>query len=316
MAPVEISQLLVRYGEVVAVDHLDLRAEAGEVLALLGPNGAGKTTTVETLEGFRRPDGGTVRVVGLDPVGDHRQVMCRMGVMLQSCRLYSAIRPVEALRLFASYYPNAADPQQLLERVGLAARARTAWRKLSGGEQQRLALALALVGRPEVVVLDEPTAGLDVEGRLLVRDLIEQLRTDGMCVLLTSHELDEVERLADRVAIIDRGRLLALGTAAELTEAAHTDEIRFSAPAGLDVGSLAVELGAPVREVHTGRYVVAAAAEPQRVAALTGWLAARQLAIADLQTGRATLEDVFLQLTRRGGTPGPGPSAGDPGGQP
>ena len=295
---VDIAGLRVSYGAVTAVDGLTLQARAGEVLGLLGPNGAGKTTTVETLEGFRRPSAGTVRVLGLDPVADHDHLMTRLGVMLQSCRLYSAIRPIEALRLFASYYPDPDDPEALLDRVGLRSRARTAWRKLSGGEQQRLALALALIGRPEVVVLDEPTAGLDLDGRLLVRAIVAGLREAGACVVLTSHELTEVERVVDRVAIVDRGRLLACGSPAELAVAAGgTAEVRFSAPRGLDVAALAVTLRAPVREPEPGRYVIEAAADPGLVARLTGWLAERDVGLADLQTGPTGLEDVFLRLT-------------------
>jgi len=299
--------LTVRFGDVIAVDQLSLDARAGEVLALLGPNGAGKTTTVETLEGFRSPSSGTVRVAGLDPVADHDAVMVRLGVMLQSCRLYSAIRPAEALRLFAGYYPDPLDPGVLLDRVGLSARATTAWRKLSGGEQQRLALALALVGRPEVVVLDEPTAGLDVEGRLLVRQIVDDLRGDGVCVLLTSHELGEVERLADRVAIIDRGRLRAVGTPAELAAGARRNEIRFSAPADLDHAALAAELGAEVTRPAPGTFVLALEPSPAHLARLTTWLAERDLPLTDLSTGGASLEEVFLLHT--------GPTAAEPAGR-
>ena len=297
MAAIELRELSVRFGSLLAVDALSLTAEGGEVVGLLGPNGAGKTTTVETLEGFRRPDEGTVRVLGLDPVTQHDQLMTRLGVMLQSCRLYSAIRPLEALRLFASYYPQSLDPAALLEQVGLTARADTAWRRLSGGEQQRLALALALVGRPEVVVLDEPTAGLDVQGRFLVRALIAELRAEGLCVLITSHELDEVERMADRVAIVAGGRLLALGTPRELTAGAGVEEIRFSAPSGLVVAELATGLGAQVDEPVAGTFVVALPPSPANVARLTTWLADRDLPLQGLSTGAASLEDVFLRLT-------------------
>ena len=216
---------------------------------------------------------------------------------MQSCRLYSAIRPLEALRLFASYYPQSLDPAALLEQVGLTARADTAWRRLSGGEQQRLALALALVGRPEVVVLDEPTAGLDVQGRFLVRALIAELRAEGLCVLITSHELDEVERMADRVAIVAGGRLLALGTPRELTAGAGVEEIRFSAPSGLVVAELATGLGAQVDEPVAGTFVVALPPSPANVARLTTWLADRDLPLQGLSTGAASLEDVFLRLT-------------------
>ncbi len=293
----EIDRLTVRFGELTAVHDLTLNSDCGEVLALLGPNGAGKTTTVETLEGFLSPTSGTVRVAGHDPVADHDLVMARLGVMLQSCRLYSAITPLEALRLFASYYRRALDPAPLLERVGLTHRRAIAWRKLSGGEQQRLALALALVGRPDVVILDEPTSGLDVEGRLLVRRIVAELRQSGTCVLLTSHELSEVEKMADRVAIIDGGRLRAVGTPAELAAADRRPEIRFSAPAHLDRAALASHLDATVTQPEPGRFILALEPTPAAIAELTVWLAERNIALSDLSTGVASLEDVFLRLT-------------------
>src|SRR3954452_11523283 len=217
MAAVDISDLVVRYGAVTAVDGLSLSAGAGEVLALLGPNGAGKTTTVETAEGYRRPTAGTVRVLGLDPIADHRRLTPQIGVMLQQGGVYPGMGPLEALRLFSSYYDEPADPVALLDRVGLAAVAKTPWRRLSGGEQQRLALALALIGRPGVAFLDEPTAGVDPGGRLTIRAVISDLRAAGVSVLLTTHYLEEAERLADHVVIIDRGRVLTAGTPAELT---------------------------------------------------------------------------------------------------
>jgi ABC-2 type transport system ATP-binding protein len=308
---VEIDRLSVRYGHVTAVDELTLHADAGEVLALLGPNGAGKTTTVETLEGFRPPSSGTVRVSGLDPWRDRRALTGQLGVMLQSCRLYSAIRPIEALRLFAAYYPDPHDPAALLERVGLQHRARTAWRRLSGGEQQRLALALALVGRPRVVVLDEPTAGLDVEGRLTVRAIVDGLRSEGVCVLLTSHELGEVEKMADRIAVIDRGRLRAVGTAAELLHAAGREEIRFRAPATLDRAGLAAVLGLTVDSPSPGAYVVALPATAANLARITGWLAEHDLPLSDLSIGGPGLEEVFLGLTGDGS---PAPAGHEPDG--
>ncbi|HEX9994884.1 MAG TPA: ABC transporter ATP-binding protein [Acidimicrobiales bacterium] len=299
MPAVEVADLTVRYGDVVAVDGLSFTAEAGQVLALLGPNGAGKTTTVETLEGYRRPTSGTVRVDGLDPVRDHAALTRRIGVMLQRGGVQPGIRAAEAVRLFAAYHDDPEDPDALLERVGLAGRARATWRQLSGGEQQRLSLALALVGRPRVAFLDEPTAGVDVAGRQVVRQVVRDLRDRGVCVVLTTHELDDAERLADRVVIVDRGRLVADGRPADLR--AGGDEWRFGAAPGLDVGALAGVLGAPVREATPGEYVVAAAPTPAAVAALTAWLAERDLPIADLRAGRQRLEDVFLRLTGGGG---------------
>lgn len=298
MPSIDVSGLVVRYpAGVVAVDGLTFTAGAGEVLALLGPNGAGKTTTVETLEGYKSPTSGTVRVLGLDPVADHAKLTPRIGVMLQKGGVYPGIRPVEALRLFASFYSSPEDPAQLLDRLGLATVARTPWRRLSGGEQQRLSLALALVGRPEVAFLDEPTAGVDVSGRQVIREVIAELRARGCCVLLATHELDEAERVADRVVIVDHGRLLAEGTPAELMSSAVRTTIDFGAPAGLDTAALSVALGAPVAETRPGQYSVAAEPAPATVAKLTAWLAEHDLPLGDLRAGRQSLEDVFLRLT-------------------
>lgn len=295
-AAIEALDLVVRYGDLTAVDRLSLSVEPGEVLALLGPNGAGKTSTVETLEGYRRPDGGAVRVLGLDPVSDHAAVVRRIGVMPQSGGLMPGIRCRESLHLFAAYYDDPTDPDELLARVGLAGRAGATWRHLSGGEQQRLSLALALVGRPAVAFLDEPTAGVDVAGRQVVRRVITDLRDAGVCVLLTTHELDEAERVADRVAIVDRGRLLALGTPAQLAAASEASELRFAATGDLDAVALGAALGAAVTAEGSGRYRVATAGTPSVVAALTAWLAQHDLPLTDLRTG-GRLEDVFLRLT-------------------
>jgi ABC-2 type transport system ATP-binding protein len=294
---IDVDELTVRYGETVAVDRLSFHADAGAITALLGPNGAGKTSTVETLEGFRRPAIGRVRVLGLDPVAHHRAVTPRIGVMLQEGGVYTGIRPPEVLRLFASYYAEPEDPDELLERVGLGDRRRTTWRHLSGGEKQRLSLALALVGKPEVAFLDEPTAGIDPAGRQLIRELVSEQRDRGACVLLTTHDLDEAQRLADRVLIIDHGRLLAAGSPDELMRSATGDELRFGAPPALDTAAIAGVVGASVDERAPGEYVVHAAPDPSRVAALTAWLAEHDLPLADLRAGRQTLEDVFLRLT-------------------
>ena len=297
MVAVEAEGLVVRYGDTVAVDGLDLVAASGTVVALLGPNGAGKTSTVEALEGYRRPAAGRVRVLGLDPRADHAILTRRMGVMLQRGGVYPSMGPAEALRLFASYYRHAAEPAALLDAVGLGAVARTPWKRLSGGEQQRLSLALAVVGRPEVAFLDEPTAGVDPQGRLAIRRVVADLRDQGVCVLLTTHELEEAERLADRIVIIDHGKVVAEGTPAELMASGGGREVRFGAPPSLDVASLGAALGASVREEQPGEYVVATEATPATVAALTAWLAERDLPLADLRAGRQRLEDVFLRLT-------------------
>ena len=295
MPAIDVRDLTVRYGSVTAVDGVSLTAEAARVLVLLGPNGAGKTSTVETLEGYRRAAGGSVEVLELDPVRDHGVLTRRIGVMLQQGGVYPGITPAEALRLFAAFYDDPVAPDDLLRRVGLESVRTTPWRRLSGGEQQRLSLALAVVGRPAVVFLDEPTAGIDPGGRRVVRDVIRDLRDTGVCVVVTTHELDEAERIADDVVILDRGRVVARGTPSELMAAA--DEVRFAAAAGIDTIGLAAHVGAKVDEVAPGEYVVSLAPTPVVVAAITGWLADRDLALADLRAGRQRLEDVFLKLT-------------------
>ena len=295
MTVVEVADLVVRYGTTTAVDGLSFVADEGRVTAVLGPNGAGKTSTIECLEGYRRPDGGRVRVCGLDPVSQRSELTSRVGVMLQEGGVHTSIRPREALRLYAAYYDTPRDPEALLDFVGLRSRADVAWRSLSGGEKQRLSLALAIVGRPEVAFLDEPTAGVDISGKRLIRELIASLRDDGVTVLLTSHDLAEVEELADRIVIIDRGRAVADGTPAELL--ASNDEITFGAVAGLDTAAMSAAIGAAVSERAPGDYAVSSSPSPALVAAITAWLAHHDVLIDDLQAGRARLEDVFLRLT-------------------
>ena len=306
---IEVTDLTVRYGDRVAVNGLSFQAMPGQITALLGPNGAGKTSTVETLEGYRRPTAGSVRVLGLDPVAEHRQLVARIGVMLQSGGVATGMRPAEALHLSASYYDNPIDPDELLDLVGLADHRSSTWRSMSGGEQQRLSLALALIGRPDVAFLDEPTAGIDPAGRQLIRRIISELRDRGVAVLLTTHDLEEAEKLADHVVIIDHGVVLADGTPTELMRAAQGDDVRFGAPSGLDVASLGERIGAVVTEASPGEYVVASAATPAMVAAITAWLAEMNLPLADLRAGRQRLEDVFLRLTADAAEPATEPAA-------
>jgi ABC-2 type transport system ATP-binding protein len=295
MAAVEVEGLRVAYGDVVAVADVSFTAEAGQITAVLGPNGAGKTTTVEVLEGYRRADAGRAAVIGLDPQRDHVALTRRVGVMLQDGGVGPGMRAGEVLRHAAALYDDPLVPAELLERVGLTGLERRTWRQLSGGEQRRLALALALVGRPQVAFLDEPGSGVDPVGRLAIREVVAGLRDDGVTVVLTTHDLDEAERLADHVVILDHGLVVAAGSPDEL-RSADVAEVRFGAPAGLQVSELATHLGAPVREVTDGEYLVQAEGTPALVAALTAWLADRDLALADLRAGRQRLEDVFLRL--------------------
>jgi ABC-2 type transport system ATP-binding protein len=297
---VEVDGLVKRYGATAAVDGVTFAARAGTVLALLGPNGAGKTTTVETCEGFRRPDAGTVRVLGLDPVRDHAALAPRVGVMLQSGGVYPGADGAEMLRLYAAFYADPLDPAALLERLGVPER--TPYRRLSGGQQQRLSLALAVVGRPEVVFLDEPTAGLDPQARHATWDLVRSLRSDGVTVVLTTHVMDEAETLADDVVIVDDGRVVASGTPESLTRGGAEGQLRFRAPAGLDVSTLRAALpeGTAVSEPVAGTYLVEGVVDPALLAAVTAWCASRGVMAEDLRAERRTLEDVFLDLTGRG----------------
>ena len=295
-AAIEVRRLTKRYGPVTAVDVLDLSVRAGETLALLGPNGAGKTTTIECCEGYRVPDEGEVRVLGLDPRRDAARLRPRVGLMLQDGGVYPLAYPLEVLRLFAAFHADPLDPDGLLERVGLRDAIRTRFRDLSGGQKQRLSLALAVVGRPEVVFLDEPTAGLDPAARRLTWAHIRELQADGVTVVLTTHLLDEAEQLADRVAIVDRGRLVALGTPDELTHGERS-ELEFSARAGLDTADLAAAVGAAVDESRAGRYVVHAPNDPALVARLAAWLERNDVRLGELQAGKRSLEEVFLRIT-------------------
>jgi ABC-2 type transport system ATP-binding protein len=299
MAAVEVEQLTVRYGNVVAVDGLSFAAEAGAVTCVLGRNGAGKTSTIEALEGLRRPAAGRLAVLGLDPQRDHRTLVGRVGVMLQDVGIHPAARAGELVHHAAALYPRTLDPDGLLDRVGLAGLERRTFRQLSGGEQRRLALALALVGRPEVVFLDEATSGVDPAGRQLIRRMVAELRGDGVTVLLSTHDLDEAERVADHIVIIDRGRLVADGTVASLTAgAAPAEKLRFHTSAPIEAAALTAAVSAPVTKDGPNAYRVAAPPTPTLIAGITAWLAEREVALADLDTGgRRTLEDVFLELT-------------------
>ena len=298
---IDVRDLVISYPNTTkpAVNGVSFQVEPGEVLAILGPNGAGKTSTVETLEGYRRATSGSVIVLGFHPIDDAKELRARIGVMLQRNGVYLTMGPREVLRLFADYYGDRADdPDALLERVGLGGVATTPWRRLSGGEQQRLSLALAVIGRPEVAFLDEPTAAIAPTARHTVRSLIGELRDGGVAVVLTTHDLADAEALADQVLIMDGGSIVASGTPAELTRADASDGIRFIAPPNIDVADLSRALGAPVRETVAGSYVAAIEPTSRNVATLTGWLAEHDLALDDLQAGRRPLEDLFIRLTQ------------------
>ncbi len=297
--PVRLRGVSKHYGSTTAVSNLDLEVHAAEVLALLGPNGAGKTTTVEMCEGFTRPDGGTIEVLGLDPIADNARVRERIGVMLQGGGGYPAARAGEMLDLVASYAANPLDPAWLLNTLGLTDAARTTYRRLSGGQQQRLALACALVGRPELVFLDEPTAGMDAHARLVVWELIDALRRDGVTVVLTTHQLKEAEELADRIVIIDHGAAVASGTPAQLMRGGAEGQLRFSAPRQLDLSLLIAALpeGYVAKEVSPGEYLVEGKVDPQVLATVTAWCARLDALATNVRVEQRSLEDVFLELT-------------------
>ena len=298
----------MRYGDKVAVDGLSLTVERETITAVLGPNGAGKTTTLETCEGYRKPHQGTVRVLGLDPVRDRRALLPRIGVMLQDGGAWSGVRAMEMLRHMARLHAHPLDVEMLGERLGLEECGRTPYRRLSGGQQQRLGLAMALVGRPEIAFVDEPTAGMDPKARRGTWELLEELRASGVTVVLTTHYMEEAERLADRIHINDRGRLIATGTPLELTrgsagrQPAATIRLVVSRPFPPGAPeSLRRALGdqTEVTQLDEVSLLVTGPADASTLANISGWCQEHGVLPESLTLGQRTLEDVFLQLTGR-----------------
>jgi ABC-2 type transport system ATP-binding protein len=299
-AAVQIRDLVKRYGERTALNGVSFDVPRGKLLALLGTNGAGKTTTIEICEGFRSPDSGSVRVLGLDPRADAAVLRPQVSVMLQDgVGAYTSAKTLELLELFGSYARHPQDARQLLELVGLADAARTPVKRLSGGQQQRLSLAMALISRPALLFLDEPTAGMDPHARRMTWDLVRALRRDGVSIVLTTHHLDEAEELADHVVVMHAGEVVAAGTPAELTRSESAGEVRFSAAVGLDITALQDSLapGSIVRADGLGGYVVSGVVTPDLLVAVTSWCAQRGVLAEGLNVGRRTLEDVFMSLT-------------------
>ncbi|GAA2081807.1 ABC transporter ATP-binding protein [Streptomyces albiaxialis] len=290
-----------RYGDKTAVDGLDLSVARGSVTAFLGPNGAGKTTTIETCEGYRRPDAGTVRVLGLDPVAQGAELRPRIGVMLQSGGIYPTARAEETLRHMATLHAHPLEVGPLIERLGLDSCGRTPYRRLSGGQQQRLSLALALVGRPELVFLDEPTAGLDPQARHATWDLVRELRSDGVTVVLTTHYMEEAEELSDEVAIVDGGKVVTQGPPEVLCKGGAENTLRFGGRPGLDLNSLLKALPSETVavELSPGSYRLTGTVDPQLLATVTSWCAQNGVLPDRISVERRTLEDVFLELTGR-----------------
>jgi len=289
-----------RYGDRTVLDGISVGVRRGEVVALLGPNGAGKTTTAELIEGYRRADAGSVRVLGADPWRARRDHRARVGLMLQSGGFDMRARPTETIRQYAAFHADGLAVDPLIDDLGLRDVARTPYRRLSGGERQRLAFAVALVGRPDVLLLDEPTAGMDPEARAVVRERILAARRAGQAVLLTSHELADVERLADRIAVLVAGRIVANGTAAELA-AGLAARLRFGLDRPLEVdelSSLGSAIGAEVVASSDGSgYDVAnSAPTPALLASLATWCAGADRLITWSRTVGGTLEDAYLEL--------------------
>lgn len=280
------------------MDGLSFTAPAHRITALVGPNGAGKTTTVEVCVGLRGAAGGTVSVLGAPPAaaGRHGSAHARVGVMLQDGGLYSTARPLELLRHVASLYPDPDEPTALLERVGIAPDTRTTIRRLSGGEQQRVKCALALVGRPALAFLDEPTAGLDSLGRRTFHELMRERVEAGTSIVLTTHLMDDVERLADHVVVVAHGRTVRHGTIDDLLGDEET--ISFRGPMHADLSGLSAVMpeGAAVVEEPLGHYRVSGAADPMVLSAIASWCAEHGMRTSDLTVGRRSLEDVIVDL--------------------
>jgi ABC-2 type transport system ATP-binding protein len=293
---IEIERLHKRYGEKVAVDDVSFRVEEGEVFGVLGPNGAGKTTTVECVEGLRQPDGGTVRVLGLDPRRDRQELRQVVGAQLQQSQLPDKLTVAEAVDLYRSFYRSPADTGALLDRLGLAEKRQARWKKLSGGQKQRLSIALALVGQPRVAVLDELTTGLDPAARRDAWSIVDELRDKGATVLLVTHFMEEAERLCDRVAIIDAGRVAAVGRPEHLIESTGAGQrVRFS-PSAPFPDRLVLDLPT-VASVTRHNGVVTVTGNGDVATSIVVTLAAHGVVPEDLRVERPSLEDAFVAIT-------------------
>jgi ABC-2 type transport system ATP-binding protein len=295
---VECRHLRKRYGNTVAVEDVSFTVGRGEIFGILGPNGAGKTTTVECLSGLRRPDGGDLRVLGLDPRRDGRALRLRVGVQLQESQLQDKLRLAEALDLFSSFYPQPADWRSLADDLGLTPKLNTPFAKLSGGQKQRLSIALALIGNPEIAILDELTTGLDPQARRDTWELIEQVRDRGVTVVLVTHFMEEAERLCDRIAVIDAGRVVATDTPAGLVSRVEAEQrLRFRPSVPLE-DRLLTDLPEVVSVQRHGPTVVVSGTG-NLLHAVTSVLARNQIVALELRVDQATLDDAFVKLTGR-----------------
>jgi ABC-2 type transport system ATP-binding protein len=298
MNVIEVTNLVKHYGDRTAVDGVSFSVEEGEIFAILGPNGAGKTTTVESIGGLRTPDSGTISVLGLDPRRDRDELRRVVGVQLQESELPDQIKVWEAIDLYASFYADPRDGEQLLTDLGLADSRKVKFGKLSGGQKQRLSVALALIGNPKIAILDELTTGLDPQARRDTWQLIEDVRDSGVTVILVTHFMEEAERLADRIAVIDEGRLVALDTPAGIVSRVDAEQrLRFRPSAPIDDGLLT---GLPeVRTVSRHGQTVEVAGTGNLVQAVTAVLARNQIVANELRIEQADLEDAFVALTGR-----------------
>ena len=293
---VVVENLSVFYGDLVAVDNVSFEAPSGSVTVILGPNGAGKTSTIEVCEGFRTAKTGSVRVLGLDPVSDHRALTERMGVMLQGGGVYPSARVRDVVSHFCALHNKGVNATQLIERVGLSNRSTGTWRKLSGGEQQRLSLALALAADPEVIFLDEPTSGVDIDGRDIIADIIRDLAARGTTVLLASHDMAEAEKVATHAVLFNSGKVIASGEITSLlTSRKH---LRFTSSEGLVPAELAVSIKSPVVAIGDGVYEVASEPTPQLMTRISQWLADNSHPLIGVDMGKEPLEDTYRRLTR------------------
>jgi ABC-2 type transport system ATP-binding protein len=292
-----VEQLVVEYGQITAVNSVSFTARTGKITVILGSNGAGKTSTLEVCEGFRSPTAGSVRVLGLDPLRERGELNRHMGVMLQDGGVYPSSRVGEVIEHYCALYGNQMKANDLIERVGLAHRRSSTWRRLSGGEKQRLSLALALAAKPTIAFLDEPTAGVDVEGREMIREVVRDLSIEGCTVIMATHELDEADRCADDVIVFHQASIVASGTLQSLRQG-H-DEIRFTTERGIDPSALSAHIGTTVLQDGSD-YVVAGTSDAKIIGLISDWLAEQHQGIDNLRAGSQRLEEIFRRLTQRG----------------
>ena len=293
---VVVENLTVQYGSLTAVNNVSFTAPTGAVTVILGPNGAGKTSTIEVCEGFRTAASGSVRVLGLNPTSDHATLTQRMGVMLQGGGVYPSVRVRDVVSHFCALYGKKVNATELLERVGLTHKATSTWRRLSGGEQQRVSLALALAAKPEVAFLDEPTSGVDIDGRDVIRDIIADMAANGTTVVLASHDMAEAEKVATHAVLFNSGSVVASGELSSLLGVRK--RLRFTSVEGIDLVQLGGAAGSPAHHMGHGVYEIAAESSPRLIGRITQWLAEQQLPLHGIDMGQESLEDAYRRLTR------------------